>query len=265
MSSFLLTALGLAFVPLGSQGLEIDAIKFKFNMYTGPGYLSALLGLVIIILLIFVFRETNLTKANKEKEQLRKADEYGNSSTQSERIKGLFTGTQVVMSYNIIRTCHNYNHADCFCCRRQLPSALGDSSATFSSVSSGVSAPLQKPFDKVAAAVNIFLFFITLFVFSVFETLGSPLSMDEFAWNKKQAVLYNNLLYVGLSVISILAYIVVKILAKKYALFFSLHPTLSPPPPPLLPLPSQSAPLSLFPSSCLVGVNDGCTFPNFQD
>ena len=78
-----------------------------------------------------------------------------------------------------------------------------------------MSAPSHKPFDKLAGVVAIFLFFVTLFVFSVFETLGSPLSMDEFAWTKKQAVLYNNLFYVGLSVISILAYIVVKFIAKK--------------------------------------------------
>ena len=76
-------------------------------------------------------------------------------------------------------------------------------------------APSQKPFDKLAAVVAIFLFFIALFMFSVFETLGSPLSMDEFAWTKKQAVLYNNIFYVGLSVISILAYILVKFIAKK--------------------------------------------------
>lgn len=83
------------------------------------------------------------------------------------------------------------------------------------SASTSLSAPSHKPFDKLACVVAIFLFYVALFAFSVFETLGSPLSMDEFAWTKKQAVLYNNLCYVGLSVISILAYIVAKFIAKK--------------------------------------------------
>ena len=61
-----LAALGLAFVPLGYQGLRIHAIRFSFNMYTGPGYLSALLGVVNIVLLIAVFREFKLTKSSDE-------------------------------------------------------------------------------------------------------------------------------------------------------------------------------------------------------
>ncbi len=34
------------FVPLGTEGLSIEAIKFRLNVYTGPGYLNALLGVV---------------------------------------------------------------------------------------------------------------------------------------------------------------------------------------------------------------------------
>ena len=52
-------------------------------------------------------------------------------------------------------------------------------------------------------------------MFAVFETLGSPLSMDEFAWTKKQAVLYNNLFYVGLAFLAVLTFIVVKFVTKK--------------------------------------------------
>ena len=50
----LLTALGLAFVPLGSDGYTIPKIRFTFNIYTGPGYLSVLLGIINIVLLFFV-------------------------------------------------------------------------------------------------------------------------------------------------------------------------------------------------------------------
>ena len=67
----------------------------------------------------------------------------------------------------------------------------------------------------MAALLLIFLFFGTYIVFSAFESLGSALTMDEFAWTKKQAVLYNNVLCLGLSIISILTYIVVKFIAKK--------------------------------------------------
>ena len=83
-----ISALGLAFVPLGNEGLKINAIKFRFNMYTGPGYLSAFLGVIIILLLIFVFRESKLTNTRKKKEKMKKAVEYKDSSVQSsQRVK----------------------------------------------------------------------------------------------------------------------------------------------------------------------------------
>ena len=49
--------LALAFVPLKSEGVTISAIRFHFNMYTGPGYLSVLLAFVNIILVVAVFRD----------------------------------------------------------------------------------------------------------------------------------------------------------------------------------------------------------------
>ena len=85
----------------------------------------------------------------------------------------------------------------------------------YTSVSTSVTTPTQKPYDRLGAVICIFLFFIILFVFAVFETLGSPLSMDEFAWTKKQAVLYNNLFYVGLAFLAILTFVVVKFVTKK--------------------------------------------------
>lgn len=76
-----LPALGLAFVPLGGEGYKIEAIKFHFNMYTGPGYLSALMGIINLILLVF-FREAKLPKSkekneadNREKEDIKKMKE----------------------------------------------------------------------------------------------------------------------------------------------------------------------------------------------
>ena len=67
----------------------------------------------------------------------------------------------------------------------------------------------------MAAFVIIVLFFVVYFTLSAFESLGPALTMDEFAWTKKQAVLYNNIIWFGLAIISILTYIVIKLIAKK--------------------------------------------------
>lgn len=60
-------ALGLIFVPLGSEGFAIEAIEFRLNMYTGPGYLNALLGIVAIILLVLVFQESKLIQSKRSR------------------------------------------------------------------------------------------------------------------------------------------------------------------------------------------------------
>ena len=54
---FFFSALGLAFVPLGSKGVSIDAIKFHLNMFTGPTYLNALLSVLNLLFLILFFRD----------------------------------------------------------------------------------------------------------------------------------------------------------------------------------------------------------------
>ena len=95
----------------------------------------------------------------------------------------------------------------CLCC----PS----SGNKYSQLSNSETTPSQKPYDRVAATVCIFLFFVILFVFAVFETLGSPLTMDEFAWTKKEVVLYNNLFYVGLAFLAVFTFIAVKFITKK--------------------------------------------------
>ena len=87
-------ALGLAFVPLGYDGLKIDVIKFRFNMYTGPGYLSALLGVINIILLIIIFRDYKLTK-HKQSEKMTKTVDCSddcNSVTSNQKMPRLLAG-----------------------------------------------------------------------------------------------------------------------------------------------------------------------------
>lgn len=98
------------------------------------------------------------------------------------------------------------------CC----PSASLTSTAVFSTVtSSDMNTPSPKPYDRLSAFICVYLFFIVLFVFAVFETLGSPLTMDEFAWTKKQAVLYNNMFYAGLAALAIVTFMLVKLISKK--------------------------------------------------
>ena len=64
---FFYTVLALAFVPLGSTGVYWSAIRFHFNIYTGPGYLSALLAVINILLVIFVFKDRKLITTNSKK------------------------------------------------------------------------------------------------------------------------------------------------------------------------------------------------------
>ena len=49
--------LGLVFQPLESKVVHWDAIKLELSLYTGPGFLSALFGVLNLVLLIVVFKE----------------------------------------------------------------------------------------------------------------------------------------------------------------------------------------------------------------
>ena len=60
--NLVLSVLGMAFVPLGNSGYHYGKYFF-FNLYTGPGFLSALLAVVNIFLVIFVFKDTRLAHA----------------------------------------------------------------------------------------------------------------------------------------------------------------------------------------------------------
>lgn len=65
-------ALGLVFVPLKAEGWSISAIKFHLNIYTGPGYLGGLLGVINIVLLIFLFWERKLPTATTKDKAMKK-------------------------------------------------------------------------------------------------------------------------------------------------------------------------------------------------
>uniref|UniRef100_UPI00398EB02E major facilitator superfamily domain-containing protein 8 isoform X1 n=2 Tax=Pristiophorus japonicus TaxID=55135 RepID=UPI00398EB02E len=70
--------------------------------------------------------------------------------------------------------------------------------------------------DLIAVVTSNILFFIIFFVFAIFETIATPLTMDMYAWTGKQAVLYNGILLVGVGVESIIVFMTTKILSKRF-------------------------------------------------
>ena len=75
---FTLTVVSLVFVPLGDQGISIPAIRFHFNMYTGPVYFNIVMDIVNIILIVVLFREYKIDfeKLNAGKEKALKKGSF---------------------------------------------------------------------------------------------------------------------------------------------------------------------------------------------
>ncbi|XP_054680726.1 major facilitator superfamily domain-containing protein 8 isoform X4 [Grus americana] len=69
--------------------------------------------------------------------------------------------------------------------------------------------------DHVAVVAINFLFFVILFVFAVFETIATPLTMDMYSWTRKEAVFYNGIILSVVGVESVIVFMVVKTLSKK--------------------------------------------------
>uniref|UniRef100_A0A2C9KCS2 Major facilitator superfamily (MFS) profile domain-containing protein n=1 Tax=Biomphalaria glabrata TaxID=6526 RepID=A0A2C9KCS2_BIOGL len=78
--------------------------------------------------------------------------------------------------------------------------------------------------DYVAVISTIFLFFIVLFIFTVFETIGTPLTMHMYAWTKAKATLYQGITLGVAGALSIVVFVVTKIVvqrvSERYLLFF---------------------------------------------
>lgn len=99
----------------------------------------------------------------------------------------------------------------------------------------------EESIDQVAVLTSNILFFIVMFIFAVFETyvfhsqclrnvvaspywaielwhflrISTPLSMDMFAWTRKEAVLYNGIIICCIGFESILVFLVVKVASKR--------------------------------------------------
>ena len=48
------------FQPLGNEGVRWNALQLHFNLYTGPGFLTAFLCIINILVLVFFFKEFNV-------------------------------------------------------------------------------------------------------------------------------------------------------------------------------------------------------------
>ncbi|KAB5555842.1 hypothetical protein PHYPO_G00038810 [Pangasianodon hypophthalmus] len=70
--------------------------------------------------------------------------------------------------------------------------------------------------DQVAVLTSNILFFVILFIFAVFETISTPLSMDMFAWTRKEAVLYNGIILAAIGFESIIVFLVVKVISLRF-------------------------------------------------
>ncbi|CAJ1086270.1 major facilitator superfamily domain-containing protein 8 isoform X1 [Xyrichtys novacula] len=73
----------------------------------------------------------------------------------------------------------------------------------------------EESIDQVAVLTSNILFFVVMFIFAVFETIATPLSMDMFAWTRKEAVLYNGIIICCIGFESILVFLVVKVASQR--------------------------------------------------
>ncbi|XP_028285062.1 major facilitator superfamily domain-containing protein 8 [Parambassis ranga] len=78
-----------------------------------------------------------------------------------------------------------------------------------------ISEETEETIDQVAVLTSNILFFVVMFIFAVFETIATPLTMDMFAWTRKEAVLYNGIIICGIGFESILVFLVVKVASQR--------------------------------------------------
>uniref|UniRef100_A0A8C5Y3X2 Major facilitator superfamily domain containing 8 n=1 Tax=Microcebus murinus TaxID=30608 RepID=A0A8C5Y3X2_MICMU len=73
----------------------------------------------------------------------------------------------------------------------------------------------QGNIDQVAVVATNILFFVILFIFALFETIITPLTMDMYAWTQEQAVLYDGIILAALGIEAVVILLGVKLLSKK--------------------------------------------------
>ncbi|XP_027710358.1 major facilitator superfamily domain-containing protein 8 isoform X2 [Vombatus ursinus] len=88
-------------------------------------------------------------------------------------------------------------------------------SVNFDEAGSDVVHDSQEGIDQVAVVTTNILFFIILFIFAIFETIATPLTMDMYAWTREQAVLYNGIILAALGVEAVIVFMGIRVLSKK--------------------------------------------------
>lgn len=69
----------------------------------------------------------------------------------------------------------------------------------------------QGNIDQVAVVTTNVLFFVVLFIFALFETIVTPLTMDMYAWTREQAVLYDGIILAALGVEAVITFMGINI------------------------------------------------------
>ncbi|XP_042324189.1 major facilitator superfamily domain-containing protein 8 isoform X2 [Sceloporus undulatus] len=73
----------------------------------------------------------------------------------------------------------------------------------------------QGTIDHVAVVSTNILFFVILFVFAVFETIATPLTMDMYSWTRKKAVFVNGIILGAIGIESVIVFLAVKFLSRR--------------------------------------------------
>lgn len=79
----------------------------------------------------------------------------------------------------------------------------------------GITDETEGSIDQAAVLTSNILFFIVMFIFAVFETISTPLSMDMFAWTRREAVFFNGIIICCIGFESILVFLVVKVASQR--------------------------------------------------
>ncbi|KAK3600521.1 hypothetical protein CHS0354_028721 [Potamilus streckersoni] len=146
-----------AMVPVGFPG-PVHSNLFHINMYTSPAILSAIVGIINVILVFAIFREHRVSNETNN----------------------------VIIQDSVPSI------------KEEQEKAMMDYSPDYPAVLSG-----------------IFIFFVVLFVFAVFETITTPLSMHMFAWTKEKATLYNGIILGVAGIINIAVFGVIRLISQR--------------------------------------------------
>lgn len=142
-----------AFTPLGNTGIVFLRV-FHLNMYTAPGWVNVVLGIINVVLFLpFVFQDKSIAA----REQM------------------LITGKES---------------------EKEAWKAL-------------------KP-DYLSCWALIFSLFVFVFNFVLLESLGTPLTMEQFAWTKTQALKNMAILMTAGGVIACVTFLMISPLCKKF-------------------------------------------------